>query len=137
MRQTKIVIGLEQHQLLPHAVLPLAQRGDTPPHCRHPLPDVQVEPLDKGRLDLPATGRQHLCDACYRPEHHAVAHADQMPAPHGLDHLRVEQLRQRHPTRLRCGACATWWTTCWAIASVRFSTSIASSSLLSGSMATQ
>jgi hypothetical protein len=29
MRQANIVIGVEEHQLLPQAVLPLAQRGDT------------------------------------------------------------------------------------------------------------
>jgi hypothetical protein len=58
MRQANIVVGVEQPQLVPHAVLALAQRGDPPPDCRHTLPDVQVEPLDKGRLDLPAAGRQ-------------------------------------------------------------------------------
>jgi hypothetical protein len=44
MRQAKVVIGLEQHQLLPQAVLPLAQRGDPTPDCCHTLPDVQVGP---------------------------------------------------------------------------------------------
>jgi hypothetical protein len=96
MRQAKIVIGVEQHQLVPHAVLPLAQRGDTPSSCRHTLPKVQVEPLDKGRLDLPATGHQHLLDGLKGPEHHAVTHADQTPTPHDLEHLRIEQLWQRH-----------------------------------------
>ena len=52
MRQTKVVIGVEQHQLLPHTVLSLTQRGDPTPDCCHSLPDVQVEPLDKGRMDL-------------------------------------------------------------------------------------
>jgi len=100
MRQAKMVIGVEPHQLVPHAVLPLAQRGDTTPDCRHTLPEVQVEPLDKGRLDLPATGRQHLLDGLQGAEHHAGAHADQTPAPHGLDHLGIEQLWLRHPARL-------------------------------------
>src|SRR5712691_463790 len=84
MRQTKVVIRLEHYQLLPHAILPLAERGDTTPYGRHPLPDVQVEPLDKGRIDLPATGRQHLLDGLKGSEHHAVAHADETPTPYGL-----------------------------------------------------
>ena len=90
MRQAKIVVGMEQHQLVPYAVLALAQRGDLPPDCRHTLPDIQVEPLDKGRLALLATGRQHLLDGRQGPEHHAVTHAHQAPAPHGLDHLGIQ-----------------------------------------------
>jgi len=43
--------------LLPHAVLALAQRGDTPPDRRHMLADGQIEALHKGRVDLPAMGR--------------------------------------------------------------------------------
>jgi hypothetical protein len=58
MRQTKIVIGVEHPQLVPHAVLSLTQRGDPTPYGRHTLPDVQVEPFDKGCLDLPTTCRQ-------------------------------------------------------------------------------
>jgi hypothetical protein len=40
-----------------------------------------------------------------------VLYVDQAPASYRLDHLRVEQLRQRHPARLGCGACdlAPWW----------------------------
>ena len=100
MRQTKIVIGLEQPQLVPHAVFPLAQRGDPPPYCGHTLPDVQVEPLDEGRIDLPATGRQPLLDGLTRAAPDPVPHPHQTTAPHGLDHLRLEQLRERHPARL-------------------------------------
>ena len=81
MRQTKVVIRLEHHQLLPHAILPLAERGDTTPYGRHPLPDVHVEPLAQSRLDLPATGRQYLLDGFQGPKHHAVAHAHQAPPP--------------------------------------------------------
>src|SRR6266446_6495661 len=58
MRQAKVMRALEPHQLLPHAVLALAQRGDPTPSRRHPLTDVQVEPFDKGGIDLPATGSQ-------------------------------------------------------------------------------
>src|SRR5262245_38260917 len=65
------------------------------------LADGQVEPLDKRRLDLPAAGCQHLLHRLTRPADDAVTDAYEAPAPHGLDHLRIEQLRSRHPTRLR------------------------------------
>jgi hypothetical protein len=29
-----------------------------------------------------------------------VAHLHQAPAPHGLDHVRIEQRRERHPAWL-------------------------------------
>jgi hypothetical protein len=34
-----------------------------------------------------------------------VTDPHQVPAPHGLDDLRVEQLRQGHPARLGQGTC--------------------------------
>src|SRR5215813_15586802 len=100
MWQAKVVVCLVQGELLPHTVLPLAECVDTTPYCRHALPDVQVEPLDKGRLDLPATGRQYLLDGLQGPEHHAVAHADETPPAYGLDHLRIQQLGEGQPARL-------------------------------------
>jgi len=54
------MIALEQHELLPQAVLALAQGVDPTPHGGHTLTDGQVEPFDKGSIDLPATCRQHL-----------------------------------------------------------------------------
>src|ERR1043166_7683178 len=55
----------------------------------------------EGRVDLPATGGQYLLHGLKRPEDHPVTDAYQAPAPHGLDHLRIEQLGQGHPARLR------------------------------------
>src|SRR2546428_8556465 len=43
MGQAEIIIDMVQCQLLPQAVLALAQRGDTPPDRRHMLADVQIE----------------------------------------------------------------------------------------------
>src|SRR5206468_6811192 len=42
---------------------------------------------------------------------HALTHPDQPAPPHGLHHLRIEQLRYRHPPGLRRGAfgLAAWW----------------------------
>ena len=70
------------------------------PDRRHALTDVEVEPLDKGRVDGPATGRQDLLDGQPGAEHHAVCDAHEAPAPVRLHHLRVAQLGQRHPARL-------------------------------------
>src|SRR5882724_11124786 len=67
--------------------------------------------LDKGRVDLPATGRKHLLDGCKGAEHHAVPHSHQTPPAHGLHHLRIEQLGQGYPAQLGRGTfvLSTWW----------------------------
>src|SRR6266850_1672425 len=52
MGQTKVVVALKQHQRLSQAVLALAECVDPAANCSHPLANVQVEPLDKGRIDL-------------------------------------------------------------------------------------
>jgi len=62
MREAKIVVDMIQGELLPHAVLTLAQRGDTPPDRCHVLADGEVQALHKGRIDLPAKRGQHLLD---------------------------------------------------------------------------
>jgi hypothetical protein len=61
----------------------------------------QVEALDKRRVDLPTARRQHLLDGFQGAKHDAVLHADQTAAPHGLDHLRIEQPGEWHPARFR------------------------------------
>jgi len=53
MGQLKIVVDVEQHQLLPYAVLALAQRVDPASDRRHPLAEVQIEPLDKRCTTFP------------------------------------------------------------------------------------
>ena len=78
-----------QGELLPQAVLALAERADPSSHCCHMLADGKVEPLDEGGLDLPASRRQHLLDSLQSPEHHAMRHGHQTPAAHGLDPLRI------------------------------------------------
>jgi len=61
----------------------------------------QGDALNACRVDLPAARRSHLLDGLEGPEHHAVTHAHQAPAPHRLDDLRIEQLRQGYPAGLR------------------------------------
>src|SRR5262249_34737612 len=111
MGQTEIIIDLMQGQLLPQALLALAERADPPSPCRHVLADGQVEALYERGVDLAAKGSQYGIDGLQGAKHHAVPHPHQAPPAYGLDHLRVEQLRLGHPTRLRCGACdlAPWW----------------------------
>src|SRR5262245_49801053 len=48
--------------------------------------------FNKGRVDLPATGRQHLLHRREGSEDHTMTDADKAPAPHGLDHLGIEQV---------------------------------------------
>jgi hypothetical protein len=50
MRQAKVVVALKQHQMLAQAVLALAERVGPTADCSHPLAQVQIEPLDKGRI---------------------------------------------------------------------------------------
>src|SRR5438093_13071139 len=51
--------------------------------------------------DLPTAGREALLNGLQGPEHHAVTHAHQASAAHGLDHLGVEQPGQWHPAWFR------------------------------------
>ena len=91
MGQTEIIVDRIQRQLLPQAILALAQRIHTPPNRGDMLAEAEVEAFHKRRIDLPAAGRQHLLDSLHGAEHDAVLHIDQAPAPYGLHYLRIEQ----------------------------------------------
>ena len=82
---------------------PLHSVATRRPTGGHMLTDAQVHALNEGGIDLPVVGGQDLLDRLQRPEHDAPTDPHQTPAPCGLDHLRVEPLRQRHPARL--GPC--------------------------------
>src|SRR5438128_7406100 len=105
MREAKTVVDMVQNELLPQAVLTFAECGHPSPHRGDMLADAQVDALDEGGVNLPAAGRQHLLNRLQRTEHDSVLHADQTATPHGLDHLRVEQLWQWHPARLGQETC--------------------------------
>src|SRR5919197_1586817 len=60
MGQAEIMVALEHHELMLHAVLALAQRVDSTADGCYPLADVEVESLNKGGVDLPTTRRQDL-----------------------------------------------------------------------------
>ena len=81
MGPAEIIIRMGQGELLPHAVLALAQRADPPSHRRHMRADGQVEALHERRIALPAAGRQHLLARLQRAAHDPVLHADQTPLP--------------------------------------------------------
>jgi hypothetical protein len=93
--QHEVVVDVKYHQLMPHAILALAQRVDLTPDRRHALANVQVEPLDKGGIDLPATGSQGVLDHLTRAEHHPVLDLDYALPAVLLDDLGVEQPRKR------------------------------------------
>src|SRR5712691_3548682 len=101
MGQTEIVIEMIQGQLLVEAVLAFAERRHTPPDRCDMLADTEVKAFNEGGVDLPAAGRQYLIDSLQRAEHHPVLHVHEAPPAYGLDHLRIEELGQWHPTRLR------------------------------------
>src|SRR6266446_7925502 len=59
--------------------------------------------LDVRGVDLAAQGSQNGIDGLSCAKHDAVPHPHQAPAPHRLHHLRLAELRQRHPARLGVG----------------------------------
>src|SRR5262249_21762589 len=99
MRQTAIIVHVRQGYLLPQPVFALAERADPAPDRGDMLADAEVEPLYKGRVDVPTQGSEHVIDGLQGAKHHAVLHVDQAPASPRLDHLRVEQLRLWQPPR--------------------------------------
>src|SRR5262252_4152201 len=100
MRQTEVVIALEERQLLAQPVFALAERGDPTPDGRHMLAEVAVEALHEGGIDLAAKGSQHGLDGLQGAEDHPMGHADQAPLAYGLEHLGIEQPGPWHPARL-------------------------------------
>jgi hypothetical protein len=84
------VVDLEQGQLLAQASLVLAQRVDATTNGGDMLTEVQMQPLYKGRVDLPAAGRSHLLNSRLHTADHPVAHPHQAPTACGLKHLDIE-----------------------------------------------
>jgi hypothetical protein len=95
--QDKIVVGVEQRQLLTQSRFVFVQRVDPPANGRHMLTKIQIQALDEGGIDLPTPLGQDGLDGLCRTEDDAVCDPDDVPAPVALDHLRIEQPGQRHP----------------------------------------
>jgi hypothetical protein len=55
MGQAEIIIDMVQNELLPHAVLPLAEGGDPSPDCGDMLTDAQVDAVTVDRRIAPPT----------------------------------------------------------------------------------
>src|SRR5215510_8090468 len=75
------------------------------------LSDGEVEAFHESRVDLPATGCQHLLHGLKRSEDHPVTDAYQAPVPRRFDDLRIEQLGPGPPARLgprAFGLAALW-----------------------------
>ena len=77
MRHHKIMVDLEQRQLLPHARFMLTQRVDPTTDGSHMLPDGQTQTLYKRRVDPPAMRSQYRIDRLRRTKHHPRAHSHQ------------------------------------------------------------
>jgi hypothetical protein len=76
------------------------------------LATVQVEALDKARVDGPPVLGQDRLDGLTRTEYDAVFHPHDPPTPVGLHDLGIAQPRQGHPARLGLGAWA-WRRSGW------------------------
>src|SRR6266853_5855925 len=92
--QDKIVVRLEQGQLIPQARFALTQGIDPASDRRYALADGEVEPLHKGSIDGPTTCCQDLLDGQLGAEHHAVLDTYDGPAPVRFHNLSIEQLGQ-------------------------------------------
>ena len=92
VRQHEVVIDLAQDQLVTQLIFALTRGRAAPAARRYPLTQAQIEPLHKGRIDVPAAGSSDMLHRRFRAEHHPMSHLDETSASHGLDHLRVEQL---------------------------------------------
>jgi hypothetical protein len=68
VRQHKVVIDLQEPNLLTQAILTLAQRVDSTAHGGDILTDGQGEAFDKRRVDLPATHGENLLHRCTVPK---------------------------------------------------------------------
>src|SRR5262249_50402819 len=111
MRAGKIVGDMIQGQLLPHAVLTLAERANPSPDRGDMLADAQVDALNEGGVDGPTVHGQHLLNSRPRAEDHPRAHPHQAPPAYRLDHLRIEEPGQGYPARLGgwpWGLAARW-----------------------------
>src|SRR6185503_15323655 len=97
MGQHKVMVDLEQRQLILQARFTLTPGVDPAPDRRYPLADVEVEAFYKGSIDGPATGCQDLLNGQLGAEHYPVRNPHEAPAPVGLHNLRIEQLGQWHP----------------------------------------
>src|SRR6516164_8211743 len=89
-----------QCELLVYALLTFAEGHDASTDGGHMLADGEVDALDEGGVDLPAVRGQHLLNSRQGTEDHPMAHPHQAPSAYRLDHLRIEQTRQRHPAWL-------------------------------------
>src|SRR5262245_10711109 len=90
-REAKIVVDMIQGELLPHAVLTLAERAHPSPDRGDMLADAQVDALNAGGVDGPTVHGQHLLNSRPRAEDHPRAHPHQAPPAYRLDHLRIEE----------------------------------------------
>ena len=99
--QYAVVIDVQQRQLISHARFALAERVDPAPDRRHALAHIEGEPCDTRRLDRPASSRPPLLDGQPGAEDHAVLDPHETSTPGRLHDVSLEQLGQRHPTRLR------------------------------------
>lgn len=106
VRQHDMVLGLEPHQWLAPPVWALPWGRPAPPPRRSPLTQAQMEPLDKGRCDVPAARRYALIHPRLRAEHDVGLPRDEAPPSQGLAALGREELGPRQPAR-RAGR-ASW-----------------------------
>jgi hypothetical protein len=81
---------VEQRQLLAQSRFVFAHRVDLPTDGRHMLTKIQMQALDKTRVDRPPPLSQDGLDGPACAEDDAMGDPNDVLAPIGLDHLRIE-----------------------------------------------
>jgi hypothetical protein len=97
MRPHEVVRGAEERQLLTQARFVCAPRVDAPPDGRDRLAQVQIQALDKRRVDRPTPLGQPRLDGLSHAEYDLVLDPHEASPAVGLDDLRIEEPRPWHP----------------------------------------
>ena len=106
-----MVRGLAHRQLRRSARRRLGTASAPAAPRRHALPAVEVQSLNQGGMQLPATRHKALRPPGPGAKHHAVLHTRASPTPGGLPHRSVPALGQGHPTRW--GPWPLGWAPLW------------------------
>jgi hypothetical protein len=88
--QHKVLIPLEERQLLAQAVVALPCWRPAPPDRSAPLMQAQIAPLDTRRPELPTAGGAAGARRLPCAHDHAMAPPHQAAPSHRFDHLRIE-----------------------------------------------
>ena len=90
MRETQVIVTLEEEELTLKAGIAFGERDHASPDRGDMLAKGQIEALYKSRINLPTTTVQYLIDLISTAKDHALNKPDQTPASAFLNDLRIQ-----------------------------------------------